>query len=256
MTISEPATNTESRLALVERFFRDTAHSYDFIVQATTFGADGRWKQQILDAIPDRAERILDLASGTGILTFQIASRFPRSQVVAVELRDEYLQIARARARERGFGNVEFVLGRAEDYETERGFDAIVSSYLAKYADLAVLARNARAMLAPGGLVLMHDFTLPSTAVARRLWRLQFRLIRPVFGTFFPSWRSAFEGLPELIEHSAWVSELVGALWREGFDSIRTEEISVNGATIVSARAPHAAAPLTRGEGPERVRGR
>jgi len=228
---------TESRLALVERFFSGTAGSYDFIVHATTLGADRRWKRRIVASIPPHAERILDLASGTGILTFAIAARFPRARIVGVELREEYLEVARRRARERGIENVEFVLGRAEDYVSDGPFDAIVSSYLAKYADLAVLTRNARAMLGPGGLVLMHDFTYPSTAFTERLWRLQFAVIRPVFGTLFPSWRAAFDGLPGLIEQTEWVRDLERELRANRFGSIRVEELSAHGATMVTAQA-------------------
>jgi len=235
MSTVTPDSKTASRLELVERFFAGTAKSYDFIVDATTLGADRRWKRAIVGAIPAGARRILDLASGTGILTFAIAERFPNAQVVGVELRDEYLQIARRRARERGLDRVEFVLGRAEDYREGR-FDAIVSSYLAKYADLPVLCRSARDMLEPGGIVLMHDFTYPSNPSTERLWRLQFAVIRPLLGTVFPSWRPAFDGLPELIRETRWVKDLVDGLRAQGFDPV-AEELSAHGATMVSARA-------------------
>jgi demethylmenaquinone methyltransferase/2-methoxy-6-polyprenyl-1,4-benzoquinol methylase len=228
---------TESRLALVERFFSGTAGSYDFIVHATTLGADRRWKRRIVASIPPHAERILDLASGTGILTFAIAARFPRAHIVGVELREEYLRVARRVAHQQSIDNVEFVLGRAEDYVSDRPFDAIVSSYLAKYADLTALTHNARVMLGPGGRLLMHDFTYPSTAFAEKLWRLQFGVIRPVFGTLFPAWRNAFDGLPALIEQTRWVPDLVAALRQDGFGDIRVEELSAHGATMVSAQA-------------------
>lgn len=228
----------DGRRALVERFFSRTGDSYDFIVNATTFGADRRWKRRIVDSVPRDAARILDLACGTGILTFALAERFPNARVVGVELRDEYLRIARRRALERGIGNVEFVLGRAEDHVAEAPYDAIVSSYLAKYAELEVLVRKGRAMLNPGGLLLMHDFSPPATPYTRRLWRLQFALIQGLFGTLFPTWRPAFDGLPCLIERTRWVTELAEALPRHGFRSVEVEEVSIHGATIVSARAP------------------
>src|SRR5215831_6126010 len=97
----------DARLALVEKFFAGTAGSYDFIVDATTLGADRRWKRRIVESVPAGATRILDLASGTGILTFELARSFPAARIVGVELRDEYLQIARRRARGLGIGNVE-----------------------------------------------------------------------------------------------------------------------------------------------------
>ena len=85
--------------------------------------------------------RVLDLASGTGIVTFRIAERWPACEVLGVELQPEYLEIARRRAEERGLpGRVRFVCAKAEEAPLERGaYDHVVSSYLPKYADLAAL---------------------------------------------------------------------------------------------------------------------
>ncbi len=108
---SERAEAVERKLALVQRFFADTGPTYDFMVNAATFGIDRRWKRQIVAALPENPARVLDLACGTGILTFAIARRYPRCRIVGVELRDEYLRIARDKARDLGLDNVEFVLG-------------------------------------------------------------------------------------------------------------------------------------------------
>ena len=63
----------DERLELIERFFRGTGSTYDFMVAAATFGIDDRWKRRIVERIPGGAERILDLACGTGISTLAIA---------------------------------------------------------------------------------------------------------------------------------------------------------------------------------------
>jgi demethylmenaquinone methyltransferase/2-methoxy-6-polyprenyl-1,4-benzoquinol methylase len=234
---AHPGPAIEASLALVEKFFAGTAGSYDFIVDTTTLGADRRWKRRIVESIPPGAARILDLASGTGILTFALARRFPNARIVGVELRDEYLQVARRRARAQRIDNVEFALGRAEEFASPERFDAIVSSYLAKYADLEALVGRARTLLEPGGRLVTHDFTYPSNLQAERLWRLQFRVIQSVCGLLWPAWRSAFAGLPELIARTRWVPELTDALGRHGFRSVTVEELSVHGATMVSAHA-------------------
>ena len=88
-----------------------------------------------------------------------------------------------------------FALGRAEEFASPERFDAIVSSYLAKYADLEALVGRARTLLEPGGRLVTHDFTYPSNLQAERLWRLQFRVIQSVCGLLWPAWRSAFAGL-------------------------------------------------------------
>jgi len=81
MSTVTPDSKAASRLELVERFFAGTAKSYDFIVDATTLGADRRWKRAIVGAIPAGARRILDLASGTGRLTRLHGSFVPDEDV-------------------------------------------------------------------------------------------------------------------------------------------------------------------------------
>ncbi|NIR30924.1 MAG: class I SAM-dependent methyltransferase [Gammaproteobacteria bacterium] len=229
--------DVERRLELVHRFFSGTGSTYDSMVNAATFGIDRRWKRRIVDAIPADARRILDLACGTGILTFRIARRFPRAQVVGVELREEYLEIARRKGRRLGASNVQFFQGRAEEYLSPEPFDAVVSSYLAKYAELDLLTRNTRAMLADGGLVLMHDFTYPPKPLLVCIWRLYFRILQR-FGTpLFPQWRDIFYGLPALIEETRWMEELTHALDAHGFREIRRRYLTLYGSAIVTARS-------------------
>ena len=224
----------DERLELVERFFRGTGSSYDFMVAAATFGIDALWKRRIVERIPPGAQRILDLACGTGISTLAIARRFPASRVVGVELREEYLAIARAKLRR--YENVELVLSRAEDYRSEQPFDCISSSYLAKYADLPLLVRNCGSMLKEAGVLLMHDFTFPPKRHLVALWRLYFVLLRVIGGAFFPAWREIYRGLPQLIEETRWVPELEHALGESGFSGIRTDYLTAYGSAIVSAR--------------------
>ena len=180
------------KLALVHNFFSGTGRTYDFIVNVATFGIDRLWKRIIVDALPADPKRVLDLACGTGILTFAIARRFPNCRVIGVELRDEYLQIARAKSETLGLNNVEFVLSRAEDFDSEESFDCVVSSYLAKYADLPLLTRNTARMLAVDGLLLMHDFTYPPNSILVGVWRLYFKTLQLVGTPFVPAWRRDF----------------------------------------------------------------
>jgi demethylmenaquinone methyltransferase/2-methoxy-6-polyprenyl-1,4-benzoquinol methylase len=224
------------RVELVERFFAGTGSSYERVVRLATFGIDGLWKRRIVAAIPGGARRILDLACGTGILTFAIARHFPRAQVVGVELRAEYLERARRRARRRGVNNVQFFQGRAEDYASREPFDAVVSSYLAKYAELELLTRNTRDMLETGGLLLMHDFTYPPKAYLVPVWRLYFKLLQGLGTPLLPAWREIFYGLPGLIEETRWLEELTAALAANAFRDVRTRYLTLYGSAVVTAR--------------------
>ncbi len=226
----------DPRLERVHRFFSGTGSTYDRMVHYATFGIDRRWKQRIVKLIPPHAGRVLDLACGTGILTLAIAQRYPQCHVVGVELRDEYLAIARQKARDKRIQNVEFVLLRAEDYCSPAPFDCIVSSYLAKYADLKRLTANTRSMLKDHGLVLMHDFTFPPNPLLVGIWRLYFWLLQRVGSRLYPAWREIYVGLPQLIEETRWLQELQEALTEEAFKNIRVKYLTLFGSAIVTAK--------------------
>jgi len=227
---------SDSKLERVHRFFSGTGTTYDGMVNVATFGIDRRWKRKIVDLIPPDATRILDLACGTGISTFALAERYPNSQFVGVELREEYLNLARNKVQQLGITKVEFVLSRAEDYRSNEPFDCVVSSYLAKYADLKSLTRTTKEMLKPGGLLLMHDFTYPPKAYLVWLWRLYFVVLQRLGSPLIPAWREIFYGLPVLIQESRWIPELTEALRVNGFTDIRMEYLTLYGSAIITAR--------------------
>jgi demethylmenaquinone methyltransferase/2-methoxy-6-polyprenyl-1,4-benzoquinol methylase len=233
-----PADDTQrdqARLALVERFFAGTGATYDAMVHWATLGIDRRWKRRMLERIPEGTGPVLDLACGTGISTMSIARRFPGRPIVGVELRDEYLAIAREKVQREAIGNVEFVLCRAEDFTSTLRFDCITSSYLAKYADLPRLTRNSRHLLRPGGVLMMHDFTLPPQRTLVLLWRLYFLVMRNTVPRLLPPWKAVYEGLPRLIEQTRWLDELREALARNDFDDVRLDYLTLHGSALVTA---------------------
>ncbi len=228
----------DPRIALVSQFFEGTGATYDRMVQWATLGIDRLWKRRMVRAIPADARRILDLACGTGISTLAIARARPDAEIVGVELREEYLQFAREKLEDEPRPNISLVLSRAEDYTSAVPFDCISSSYLAKYAELPRLIAANRAMLRPGGVLLMHDFTLPPNPLLRVIWRAYFKIMQHTVARALPSWREIYFGLPRLIEATQWITELPQVLRAQGFEDIRVEYLTLYGSALVTARTP------------------
>jgi demethylmenaquinone methyltransferase/2-methoxy-6-polyprenyl-1,4-benzoquinol methylase len=227
----------DAHTELVEHFFKGTGSTYDSMVHWATLGIDRLWKKRIVALIPDGSGPVLDLACGTGLSTFAIARRFPGRRIVGVELREEYLAIAREKVRMPGMQNIEWVLCRAEDYQSRDRFDCVTSSYLAKYAELPLLTAHCKSMLKPGGLLLMHDFTLPPNRVLLALWHFYFLVMRNTVARAIPSWMPIYQGLPRLIIATRWLDELTQALEVCGFTGIRREYLTLCGSAIVTAIA-------------------
>ena len=228
----------DRRVDLVHSFFSGTGPTYDSLANLCTLGFDRWWKSKILGKIPEGSTRIMDQACGTGILTFNIARKFPRSRIIGVELRDEYLDIAKEKARRLKLNNIEFILGRAEEVLSDESFDCITSSYLAKYAELESLTRNIGKMLRSGGVLIMHDFTYPSNRSFARIWEFYFRILQTVGKVKYPEWSNIFDGLPKLLRETRWVTELINCLQENVFSDIALQSLTFGTTAIVTARKP------------------
>ncbi len=228
------------RADFVFHLFRGTGISYDEVVERTTLGLDGRWKRAMLDklAAPPEPRRVLDLASGTGIVSFLAAERWPSCAVLGVELQPEYAAIAGARARERGLeARVRFIVAPAETAPLEAGaFDAIIASYLPKYADLAALAPRLHAALAPGGRLVVQDFAWPADPRAAAAFEAQLDLSRRRAEAESPAFVTLFRELGEIVRRSRCVEDSVRELSRCGFRDVAVESLSMGCAALVTAR--------------------
>ena len=219
---------------LAEQFFSGNAATYDQIARFSTLGLDGFWKRKILNKIPKTSSRIIEQASGTGILTCKIARRLPKCRITGVELHEEYLNIARKKARQ--LTNVEFIHGRAEEVVLEGEFDCIASAYLAKYVELDLLVVHARKMLREGGVLIMHELTRPTNLLFLALWKMHFKFLQTYGKWKHPEWDIAFRNLPLLLEKTQWVDELARALRANEFVDIKVEYLAFGASVIVSAR--------------------
>jgi len=223
----------------VAHFFPGTGQSYDRVVAWTTVGCDARWKRRLLDLVPP-SRAVLDLACGTGIVTFAILDRFPAARVVGVDVTEDYLTVARAKHRARG-GDVVWLQGDAVATPVADWgpFDAIVSSYLPKYVDPERLFDNVLPALRPGGVIVLHDFLRPRAPLAQLVWRAWYALLERVAPRRHPEWGNVFDGsLRRLVSETKWVTTFVSALRRRGYDEVRVHRLTFGSAAIVAARKP------------------
>jgi demethylmenaquinone methyltransferase / 2-methoxy-6-polyprenyl-1,4-benzoquinol methylase len=211
------------------RFFTPSnAGSYDLVVRLATFGQDFVWKHEIIKAVCDR-NYILELACGTGILSSMLARR--GRSVAGIDLTFEYLRWSKRKL------NAPVAQGTAEvlPYRSE-SFDAVVSSYLAKYVDIYEVINECWRVLRPGGVVVFHDFTYPSNLISG-LWSKYFALLR-LAGRFVTSWKVVFGQLDDLIKKSDWVDKTIKTLENRKFQNINCRWYTARTAAIVSAEKP------------------
>lgn len=107
--------------------------------------------------------RVLDVGSGAGDVAIAAAELVgAEGEVVSVDVNAAILDTARARVRELGFENIQFIAGDARTLDVEGEFDAVVGRLVLMYmSDPADALKQLIRHLRPGGIVAFQeaDFT-------------------------------------------------------------------------------------------------
>jgi demethylmenaquinone methyltransferase / 2-methoxy-6-polyprenyl-1,4-benzoquinol methylase len=160
--------------------FQGLPRFYDQVGAIMSFGQDPRWRRALVDAVDPRpGQRILDVASGTGMVASALAER-AGCEVVGLDQSPAMLGVARSRAD----GRVSFVQGEAEHLPfSDSEFDALSFTYLLRYVDdPAATMRELARVVKPGGRIGMLEFDVPHSRPLKALWRVHARVGLPLLG--------------------------------------------------------------------------
>ena len=217
---------------------------YDALSAALSFWQDPRWRRALVDAVDPRAgERILDVATGTGMVAAELLARAPVS-VVGIDQSPDMLAGARARFARAGRSRVELIEGQAEALPfAAESFDAVTVTYLLRYVeDPRATVRELARVVRPGGRVASLEFGVPPWRPARAAWRLYTAVGLPSLGRLAsrewaevgrflgPSIRGFYERHP--------LPALVGYWQEAGLGDVRVRRMSLGGGVVMSARKP------------------
>ena len=219
---------------IVKRFFTGTASTYNLIVNVFTYGADRYWKWKIIQKVPS-SEKILDLACGTGILTFKLAKKYPDSKIVGVDMMEEYVILAQRKKGKIKLKNLQFICARAENVKLKESFDCITSSYIPKYVPADKLLENITPFLKKGGTLVLHDFAYPTNFVCKNVWEMHMFFMKYVGTPIFHKWKSIFFELATLVRSTQWITEYAEAINRFRYKKIQVKRHTAGSAAIISA---------------------
>ena len=215
--------------------FEGLPRHYDRMGAVLSFGQDPRWRRALVAAIDPRpGQRILDVATGTGLVADLLADR--GASVVGLDQSEQMLERARARLGDR----VELVRGEAERLPFPDGaFDALSFTYLLRYVDdpAATLGELAR-VVKPGGRIGMVEFGVPRNLLAHRLWRVYTRVGLPAIGRLAsPAWVRVGRFLGPSIE-GFWADHPepeLSELWRgAGVAAVRLRPMSFGAGVVMT----------------------
>jgi demethylmenaquinone methyltransferase / 2-methoxy-6-polyprenyl-1,4-benzoquinol methylase len=226
-----------SRTEQAKRIFAPLGPTYERYATVLSYGQDPRWRRLLvsrIDAGP--GERVLDVATGTGLVARELVRR-KGCAVVGVDQSREML----AEARRRSDGQIEFIEATADDLPFADGeFHALTFTYLLRYVnDPAATLRELARVVRPGGTIAALEFGLPQ-GPWRLVWELHVRGVLPAAGRAVGSgWREVGDflggSIRDFYEH--WPLERQLDAWHEaGIGEVAALPLSFGAAVVTWGR--------------------
>jgi demethylmenaquinone methyltransferase/2-methoxy-6-polyprenyl-1,4-benzoquinol methylase len=192
---------------------------YDRMNSVMTAGLHHQWRRRAADlAQIGPGDRVLDVATGTGDLAIELASRVgPGGEVIGSDFSEQMLDVARRKAPQLRFewGNaLELPYADGEFAASTVGFGARNFSDLDR--GLAEMARVVR----PGGHVVVLEITTPTKPPLSTFYSAWFDRVVPVIGRLAGD-PDAYNYLPNSVKRFPGPHELAARMAGAGLEGIR-----------------------------------
>jgi ubiquinone/menaquinone biosynthesis methyltransferase len=224
-TISTP----EGKRRYVRRLFSTIADRYDFITGFLSYGQDRRWKRRAIAlAKLCAADRVLDLATGTGDLMFEAAPHVAR--VIGLDVTHRMLQLARRRAA----ASPDVVRRRCALLTGDMGalpfadgqFDLVTTGYgLRNVPVLTEAIREIHRVLVPGGRLVSLDFNKPEHPLVRQVYWVYLTLVGSGLGLVLHGDPDTYRYIPESIRNYPGAQGVAAMLREQGFDDVAVVKV-------------------------------
>ena len=168
--------------------------------------------------------RLLDAGCGTGASTAALVAVAPKAEIVAVDASTGMLAQATAK---RWPPSVRFVESRVEDL-ADAGvagpFDGILAAYLVRnLADKDAQLQRFRALLRPGGILAVHEYSVCDSRLATAVWNAVCATIIIPSGRMRSGDASLYRYLRRSVNRFDGAAAFRDRLRTNGFTSVRSE---------------------------------
>ncbi|SFR00590.1 bifunctional demethylmenaquinone methyltransferase/2-methoxy-6-polyprenyl-1,4-benzoquinol methylase UbiE [Poseidonocella sedimentorum] len=233
------ATVPESEKAgRVQGVFSSVASKYDVMNDAMSFGIHRVWKDAMMDWLAPRpGQRLLDVAGGTGDISFRFLKRAGRGHATVLDLTEPMLIEGRKRAEAADMGeSLDWVVGDAMALPFEdASFDVYTISFGIRNVTRPQEALNeAFRVLRPGGRLMVLEFSqIPNPAMQWAYDRYSFNVI-PAMGKAIADDRESYQYLVESIRQFPDQETFLGMVRAAGFGNAKYRNLSMGIACLHS----------------------
>lgn len=243
----KPYTSDAAKAAQVEKMFDNIASSYDFMNHAMSFGLDRVWRNRAVSLLKDELGgktsglKILDVACGTGDVTFHISKEFSHSHVDGVDLSEGMLRQARAKQeaeKNRDFyGRVSFRAADCLDLPfPDESYDVVTVAYgVRNFENLKKGFSEMFRVLKKGGIICVLELCVPRNFIAKTGYKIYTRGLIPLVGRLVSGDRKAYSYLLDSIQRCPDRQKMTSMMSEVGFENERYKTLFPDTVAVYTA---------------------
>jgi demethylmenaquinone methyltransferase/2-methoxy-6-polyprenyl-1,4-benzoquinol methylase len=161
------------------------------------------WRRRAIRIISKSFNKpyILDVATGTGDLALAAMKLNPKA-IAGIDISRKMLEIGREKIRKKGYSDwIKMIAADSEMIPfSDNEFDVVMVAFgVRNFSDPLIGLCEMRRVVRTGGMVLVLEFSKPTSILFRQLYSFYFRNILPFFGKLFSKDKSAYNYLPESV---------------------------------------------------------
>ncbi|WP_273691489.1 bifunctional demethylmenaquinone methyltransferase/2-methoxy-6-polyprenyl-1,4-benzoquinol methylase UbiE [Ketogulonicigenium vulgare] len=224
----------------VQGVFRSVASKYDIMNDVMSVGIHRLWKDAMMDWLAPRAgQRLLDVAGGTGDISFRFLRRAGGAHATVLDLTEPMLIAGRQRAEaeaEDMAAQLDWVVGDAMALPfPDNSFDVYTISFgIRNVTRPEVALAEAYRVLRPGGRLMVLEFSqLPNPALQKAYDLYSFNVI-PRMGQIIANDRDSYQYLVESIRKFPDQDTFLGMIRAAGFENAAYRNLSLGIAALHS----------------------
>lgn len=230
--------NETEKAGMVHGVFTKVASKYDIMNDVMSMGIHRIWKDAMMDWLAPRpGTRLLDVAGGTGDVSFRYLGRAPGAQAVVLDMTESMLIEGRRRAEAESMAErLDWVVGDAMALPFPANtFDVYTISFGIRNVTRVQDALNeAYRVLRPGGRLMVLEFSqIPNEMMQKAYDLYSFNLI-PVMGQIIANDRDSYQYLVESIRKFPDQETFAAMIRKAGFGQVKYRNLSLGIAALHS----------------------
>lgn len=226
------------KAGLVQGVFTNVASKYDVMNDLMSGGLHRVWKDAMMDWLAPRdGQKLLDVAGGTGDISFRFLQRAPGAEAVVLDLTESMLVAGRQRADAAALSDrLDWLVGDAMALPFEgNSFDAYTISFgIRNVTRIQDALNEAFRVLRPGGRLMVLEFSqLPNPGLQWAYDRYSFNVIPPM-GQVVAGDRDSYQYLVESIRRFPDQETFADMIRLAGFEQVKYRNLTFGVAALHS----------------------